>query len=73
MLYDIYQRFNKRIFYPHHKAKSIVMNQDGSFVTTVEQFTYEIQKEGERSIKLSPKVKIVKFHSRNVVIGTGGK
>ncbi|CDW84955.1 UNKNOWN [Stylonychia lemnae] len=73
MLYDIYQRFNKKIFYPHHKAKSIIVNQDGTFVTTVEQFTYEIQKEGERSLKLSPKVRIIKFHSKNVVIGTGGK
>lgn len=24
-------------------------------------------------MKLTPKVKIIKFHSRNVVIGTGGK
>jgi len=24
-------------------------------------------------LKISPKVKVIKFHSRNVVIGTGGK
>lgn len=42
MLNDIYKKYGKKLFYPHHKAKSIVMNSDGSFVTTVEKFTYEV-------------------------------
>lgn len=49
------------------------MNTDGSFVTTVEKYTYDVQKEGEKGVKLTPKIKIIKFHSKNVVIGTGGK
>jgi hypothetical protein len=49
------------------------MNSDDSFVTTVEQHTYEIVKEGEKNVKLVPKVNIIKFHSKNIVIGTGGK
>eukprot|EP00347_Sterkiella_histriomuscorum_P021429 403334007 len=73
MLYDIYQRFEKKIFYPYHRAKSIVMNLDGSFVTTVEKFTYDVQKENDQSVKLIPKIQTVKFHSQNVVIATGGK
>lgn len=49
------------------------MNTDETFVTTVEQFTYDIVKEGEKSVKLVPKINTIKFHSKNVVIASGGK
>jgi aspartate oxidase len=50
------------------------MNQDGSFTTIVEKYTCEVVREGNSSsVKIQPKVELVKFNSSNVVLATGGR
>ena len=49
------------------------MNQDGTFTTIVEKNTYELIKESEKQIRLQPKTQILKFHSKNLVLASGGK
>ena len=73
MLFDLYMRYNKKIFYAHHRAKAIKIQSDGSFVTTVERYTHEIVKDTDKTVKIMPKVEIVQFRSQNVVLGGGGK
>ena len=48
------------------------MNEDGTYTTTVERQSFEVNRE-DKTVKLNSKVSTVKFISKNVVLGCGGR
>ena len=73
MLFDMFIKYNKRLFYPHHRAKQITIHMDGTFTTLVEKYTCDIVKESEKSLKVIPKTELIEFTSRHVVLACGGR
>ena len=72
MLFDIWTRYNKKIFYPHHRAKHVQITRNGEFLTTVEKVASEVVKDSSGQYKLETKAQTVIFKSRNVVLASGG-
>lgn len=58
MLKDIYDRFSRKIFYGNSKAKKIVQQEDGTWITEVEWQSNQM-------------AQVLQFRSKNIVLACG--